>query len=58
MFYVYMDVPYGTEMIGCSEDRTKAEQIKAEQDAKWKHGFMWDTHITEKEEKDFSCFDI
>lgn len=57
MFYVYLDNPYGTEMIGRSKDRAKAEQIKAKQDAKWKPGFMWDTRITEKEEKDFSCFD-
>ena len=57
MFYVYMDNPYGTELIGSSEDRKEAERIKAEQDAKWEPGFMWSTRITEKEEKEFSCFD-
>ena len=40
MFYVYMNHPYGTELIGRSEDRAKAEQIKVDQDAKWKPGFM------------------
>lgn len=38
MFYVYMDNPYGTELIGRSEDRKEAERIKAEQDAKWEPG--------------------
>ena len=57
MFYVYMDSPCGTELIGSSEDRKEAELIKAEQDAKWKPGFMWTTRITEKEEKEFTCFD-
>ena len=57
MFYVYMNYPYGTELIGRSEDRAKSEQIKADQDAKRKPGFMWSTYITEKEEKEFSCFD-
>lgn len=57
MFYVYMDSPYGTELIGRSEDRKEAERIKAEQDAKWECGFMWSTRITDREEKEFSCFD-
>lgn len=57
MFYVYMDNPYGTELIGSSEDRKEAERIKAEQDAKWEPGFLWSTRITDKKEKEFSCFD-
>lgn len=57
MFYVYMDSPYGTELIGYSEDRAEAEQIKAEQDAKWEPGFPWSTRIADKKEKEFSCFD-
>lgn len=57
MFYVYMDSFYGTELIGKSEDIKVAEEIKAEQDAKWEPGFLWSTRITEKEEKEFSCFD-
>ena len=57
MFYVYMDSPYGTELIGRSEDRKRAEEIKAEQDAKWERGFLWSTRITEKEAKEFTCFD-
>lgn len=57
MFYVYMDSPYGTELIGRSEDRKRAEEIKAEQDAKWERGFLWSTRITEKEVKEFTCFD-
>ena len=57
MFYVYMDSPYGTELIGSSEDRKRAEEIKAKQDANWEPGFMWSTRITEKEVKEFTCFD-
>lgn len=57
MFYVYMDSPYGTELIGSSEDRKTAEEIKAKRDAKWEPGFMWSTRITEKEVKEFTCFD-
>lgn len=57
MFYVYMDSFYGTELIGSSEDIKVAEKIKAEQDEKWEPGFLWSTRITDKEEKEFSCFD-
>ena len=57
MFYVYMDSPYGTELIGSSEDRKTAEEIKAKQDAKWEPGFMWSTRIEDHECKEFSCFD-
>ena len=57
MFYVYMNTPYGTELIGSSEDIAVAEEIKAKQDAKWEPGFLWHTRITDKKEKEFSCFD-
>lgn len=57
MFYIYMDSPYGTELIGKADDRKKAEEIKAEQDAKWMPGFLWKTRIEEKEEKERSYFD-
>ena len=57
MYYVYMDSPYGTELIGRSTDKATAEKIKKEQDAKWEPGFMWSTRITKKEEKEHSYFD-
>ena len=57
MFYVYLDSYYGTELIGESETREGAEKIKANQDAKWELGFLWHTRISEKKEKEFSCFD-
>lgn len=57
MFYVYQDGYYGTELIGSAETREKAEEIKAKRDADWKPGFLWRTRISEKKEKEFSCFD-
>ena len=57
MFYVYLDSPYGTELIGKSEDLAVAEKIKADKDAKWQPGYMWSTRITDKEEKEVSYFD-
>ena len=57
MFFVYLDSPYGTELIGRSEDRKRAEEIQAEKEAEWKPGYLWSTRITEKEEKEFTCFD-
>ena len=57
MFYVYMDSFYGTELIGRAETREGAEKIKADKDAQWKPGYLWSTHIAEKPEKEFSCFD-
>ena len=57
MYYVYMDSPYGTELIGRSADKAEAERIKAEQDAKWERGFLWSTRITEKPVREISYFD-
>ena len=57
MFYVYMDSPYGTELIGRSSDLPGAEKIKAEQDAKWEPGFLWNTRITSVEVKEVSYYD-
>lgn len=57
MFYVYIHTPYGTELIGKSEDHNKAREIKEKQDAKWKPGYMWSTCITTKELKEVSYFD-
>ena len=57
MFYVYQDGYYGTELIGRAKTRKEAEEIKAKRDAKWEPGFLWNTRIAEKEEKEFSCFD-
>jgi plasmid rolling circle replication initiator protein Rep len=57
MYYVYLDSPYGTELIGKSTDKSTAEKIKSEQDSKWEVGFMWTTRITENEEKENSYYD-
>ena len=56
MFYVYLHSPYGTELIGKSNDRVKAEKIKEEQDKKWEPGFLWDTEITEREQREVSYY--
>lgn len=57
MFYVYLDNPYGTELIGCNEDYEAAKKVKEEKDKQWKPGYLWQTRITEIKEKEFSCFD-
>jgi hypothetical protein len=57
MYYVYMDSPYGTELIGKSKDKTEAEEIKATIDAKWEKGFLWSTRITEKPVREVSYYD-
>jgi hypothetical protein len=57
MFYVYMDSPCGTELIGRSSDLPGAEKIKADQDAKWEPGFLWSTRITSAEVKEVSYYD-
>lgn len=57
MFYVYQDGPYGTELIGRSETRERAEEIKAERDAEWEPGFLWSTRISDKKEEERSFFD-
>lgn len=56
-FYVYLDTPYGIELIGSTEDPKKAEEIKASKYAKWKSEFLWSTRIEDHECKEFSCFD-
>ena len=57
MFYVYLDSPYGTELIGKSDDRSVAEKIKSEKDSTWEVGDMWATRLTEKEEKEITHYD-
>lgn len=57
MFYVYLDNPYGTELIGQSENYEAVKKIKEEKDKQWKQGFLWQTRITKTKEKEFSCFD-
>ena len=58
MYYVYLDSPYGTELIGKSTDKSVVEKIKSEQDSKWEVGFMWMTRITEKEDpREVSYYD-
>lgn len=57
MFYVYLDNPYGTELIGQSENYEAVKKIKEEKDKQWQPGYLWQTRITETKEKEFSCFD-
>lgn len=56
-YYVYMDSPYGTELLGKTKDRKVAEEIKAKKDAEWQIGYLWHTRISETEEKETFCFD-
>lgn len=57
MYYVYLDTPVGTELIGSAKDREIAEIIKAKKDADWEPGFMWSTRITEHIEKETNFYD-
>ena len=57
MFYVYLDSPYGTELIVKSDDRSVAEKIKSEKDSKWEVGDLWVTRLTDKEEKEITYYD-
>ena len=57
MYYVYLQGYYGTELIGSSESLAEAQKIKAEQDAKWEPGFMWDTKLTTVKQKETSYYD-
>ena len=57
MYYVYLDTPVGTELIGSTKDREIAEMIKAKKDADWEPGFMWNTRITEHIEKETNFYD-
>ena len=57
MYYVYLDTPAGTELIGSAKDRETAEIIKAKKDADWEPGFMWSTRITERIEQETNFYD-
>jgi hypothetical protein len=57
MYYVYLQGFYGTELIGSSESLETAQKIKAEQDAKWEPGFMWDTKLTTTKQKETNYYD-
>ena len=57
MFYVYLDNPYGTELISQGEDYEIVKKIKEAKDKQWQPGYLWQTRITETKEKEFSCFD-
>lgn len=56
-YYVYMDSPCGTELLGKSKDIKVAEEIKAKKDADWKPGYLWHTRISETEEKETTYWD-
>lgn len=57
MYYVYLDTPVGTELIGSAKDRETAEMIQAKKDADWEPGFMWSTRITERIEQETNFYD-
>ena len=57
MYYVYLDTPVGTELIGSAKDRETAEMIKTKKDADWEPGFMWSTRITERIEQETNFYD-
>ena len=57
MYYVYLDTPVGTELIGSTKYRMIAEIIKAKKDADLEPGFMWSTRITERIEKETNFYD-
>lgn len=57
MYYVYLQGFYGTELIGSSESLEEAQKIKADQDAKWEPGFMWDTKLTTVKQKETNFYD-
>lgn len=57
MFYIYLDNPYGTELIGQSENYDTVKKIKEGRDKQWQPGYLWQTRITEIKEKEFTCFD-
>lgn len=57
MYYVYLDSPCGTELIGQAENFTKAKEIKAQKDKTWQKGDVWDTRITQAKEKEFNYWD-
>lgn len=57
MFYVYLDSTHGTELIGKSMELAVAEKIKADKEAEWKPGYLWNVRITSRPEKEFSFYD-
>jgi hypothetical protein len=57
MYYVYLDTPVGTELIGSAKDKETADMIKAKKDADWEPGFMWNTRITKQPEKETNFYD-
>lgn len=57
MFYVYLDSPHGTELIGQSMDKETADKIKADKEAELTRGELWNIRITSRPEKEFSFYD-
>jgi hypothetical protein len=57
MYYVYLDTPVGTELIGSATDKATADMIKSRKDADWEPGFMCSTRITERPEKETNFYD-
>ena len=55
-YYVYLDSPAGTELIGRGDKET-CERIKAEKDKQWRKGYMWSTRIESKPEKETNYWD-
>lgn len=55
-YYVYLISPYGVECIGRGT-LEECEKIKARKDSEWQIGYMWDTYISDHEEKEYSMYD-
>ena len=52
MFYLYMNSPFGTELLAKSNDRDIIEKIQTDKESKWQPGDMWSTKIVEQEQKE------
>lgn len=57
MYYVYLDSPCGTELIGQAENLTKAKEIKAKKDKTWQREICG-IHVLPKQKKKNPIFGI
>lgn len=55
-FYVYLESPYGKEMIGRYKTRAEAEQRKAEKEKEWKPGYLWHVTISTNSNEEYSLY--
>lgn len=55
-YYVYLNSPTGTELIGRGTKET-CEKIKAEKDKEWQPSYLWNTEISEAKIKENNLWD-